>query len=120
MDKLDGLIAQGLENGDKQILERTRELGYFQQALGLFSGRNGWINWIIILLQALMFFVAIWSGWHFFQATEMLSALKWGLSSATLLLMAGTLKFTLTPVMQANRIIRELKRVELMLVRKGD
>ena len=48
----------------------------------------------------------------------MLPALKWGLSAATLALMATQLKLSLTPQMQADRIIRELKRIELMLARQ--
>ena len=117
MDKLDELIAQALENEDKDILAQTEEPGYFTQAIGVFTGRTGWTSWVIMLVQTVMFFAGIWASWHFFQAAETLAALKWGLPAATLLLMAGMLKFTLMPVMQANRVIREIKRLELLLAR---
>ncbi|HHL20442.1 MAG TPA: hypothetical protein ENJ52_02825 [Aliiroseovarius sp.] len=119
-DKLDDLIREALEGEDRAIYEQTGELGYFAQAFGIFRGPQGWTAWVIMLVQAVMFFAGIWASWHFFQTDETLAALKWGLPAATLLLMAGMLKFTLMPVMQADRIIREIKRLELLLARKGD
>ncbi len=112
MDKLDELISQALENEDKKILRQTEELGFFAQALGVFSGKSGWISWVIMLFQGTLFFVGAWAAWRFFQAADTLSAIKWGLPAATLMLMAGMLKFSLIPVMQGDRVIRELKRIE--------
>ena len=121
MDKLEELVRQILKGEALEIYEQTGELSYFQQVMALFSGRNGWVSVLIISVQAVMFLIGAWAAWRFFQATDMLLALKWGLSSATLLLMAGMLKFTLMPVMQGERVIRALKRVELLLVsRAGD
>jgi len=119
MNKLDRLIEEALQDQDRDILDQTEELGYFALGLSQFSGKLGWVTWVLMIVQAAMFIGAVWCGVHFFAATETLSALKWGLSSATLALMGTQLKLSLMPQMQADRIIRELKRIELMLARQN-
>lgn len=115
MDKLDELIQEALEADDRALIDETGEQGYFTLALGIFTGKTGWVSWVVMLVQAGLFLVGFWCAWRFFAATELLAALKWGLSGAVLLLMAGLLKMSLMPVMQANRVIREVKRLELLL-----
>jgi hypothetical protein len=119
MNKLDRLIEEALQDQDRDILNQTEELGYFALGLSQFSGKLGWVTWVLMIAQTAMFIAAVWCGVYFFAATETLPALKWGLSSATLALMATQLKLSLMPQMQADRILRELKRVELMLARQN-
>jgi len=118
MDKLDQMIEEALKAEDREIMTQTRELGYFAQAFGLFRGKSAWVNWVIMLVQGALFVAGIWSAVNFFAASEPLSAIKWGISGAVLLLMGGIMKMSLMPVMQADRVIREVKRVELMLARR--
>ncbi|HHS93903.1 MAG TPA: hypothetical protein ENK63_00970 [Rhodobacterales bacterium] len=120
MDKLDEMIAEALKNEDQEILTETEELGYFAQALGIFRGPQGWISWVVMLVQIGLFGVGAWAAWQFFHTTDTLTALKWGLPAAILLLAAMMLKLSLMPVMQADRVIRQIKRLELLLARKSD
>lgn len=115
MDKLDKLIEQSLNDEDRQIMADTAELGYFELGLNQFRGKLGWVTWVVMIVQGLMFVIGVWCAVQFFGASDVLVALKWGLSSAVLLLAATTLKMSIMPQMQADRILRELKRVELML-----
>ena len=62
----------------------------------------------------------VWAAWHFFQAGDPVSQLRWGLPAATLLILATILKMALLPRMETNHIIRELKRLELQLALKRD
>jgi len=119
MSKLDDLIRDALDAKDQGILDKTGELGYFQLSLNLFKGKLGWVSWLIMIVQTALFLVGVWCAFKFFAATDMLLALKWGLSSATLIIVASALKFSLMPQMQADRIMREIKRVELLLASRG-
>ncbi|AXS39100.1 DUF6768 family protein [Breoghania sp. L-A4] len=119
MDKIDKLIEEALKSEDRALLEDTKELGYFALGLNQFRGRLGWVTWVIMVVQGAMFLGGVWCAVRFFGATEVLPALKWGLSAAVLMLAATTLKLSLAPQMQADRILRELKRVELMLLNRG-
>jgi len=49
------------------------------------------------------------------MASDVLLALKWGLSAAVLAVLATQLKMALMPQMQADRVLRALRRVELRL-----
>ncbi len=115
MTDLDNKIYEALSAEDEALLkEMETEPGYFTQAFGLFSGSFGWISWVIMIVQSLMFFVAVWMAWNFFAATDSVSQLRWGLPSVTLILAAAMMKLSLMPVMQGNRILREMRRIELL------
>ncbi len=113
----DSLIDAALAAEERALLASLgREPGFVSQARGLFGGPDGWVNWILMFVQAAAFVASLWAGWQFFAAQDVLTALRWGLPAATLLLMALVIKLSMTPVMQANRVIREVKRLELRLV----
>ncbi|MEO0912390.1 MAG: DUF6768 family protein [Pseudomonadota bacterium] len=115
MSKLDRMIEEALEGEDKRVFAETGELGYFALGLSQFGGKLGWVTWVIMLLQGAMFLAAVWCGIRFFGAVEVLAAVKWGISGAVLSLMAIQLKLSLMPQMQADRVIREVKRLELLV-----
>ena len=122
MSDIDRLIEEALE-GEEQALfrESLREPGFFNQAFGLLGGPNGWVNWLIMVVQAVLFVAGLWAGWRFFEAETALTALHWGLPAAVLMLSALILKLGMMPELQANRLMRELKRQQLQaaLQRKG-
>ena len=120
MEKIDAMIREALEARDGDIWAETEEQGYFALAFGLFRGKSAWINWVIMLAQGAIFVSAVWCTVRFFAATDVLLALKWGISSAVLLLAALSMKLSLIVPMQANRLMREIKRVELMLAVRAD
>lgn len=110
MDRLDRMIAETLA---EDATPPPAEPGFFAQSWGLLTGANGWVNAILLVVQTVMFVAAIWAGWQFYAATEVLAALKWGLSAAVLALMALQLKLALMPTIQANRVLRALRLMEL-------
>lgn len=56
----------------------------------------------------------------FFEATEPVTQLRWGLPAAVLMLMALAIKLSVAPAIHANRIMSELKRIELQIALKGE
>ncbi|KAK0340848.1 hypothetical protein LTR94_028828, partial [Friedmanniomyces endolithicus] len=102
---------------ERDLLRRIGEdPGHVQQALTLFAGRSGWVSGLLLAVQAALFAMGLWTGWQFFQAESVLPALHWGLPSAVLLIMSLMIKLALWPVMQTNRLLVALKRVELLAV----
>jgi uncharacterized protein DUF6768 len=49
-----------------------------------------------------------------------LTALKWGLPSVVLLLVVSSIKNSIMAQMQADRILRELKRAELLIISQAE
>jgi hypothetical protein len=114
MQDIDKMIEEALD-GEEQALfrETATEPGFFEQALGLMGGPNGWVNVIMMVVQAALFIGGLWAGWRFFEADNALSALHWGLPAAVLVLASLIVKMAMMPEMQANRLMRELKRLQL-------
>lgn len=115
MTDADQTIDMALVAEERELLRRIGDdPGHVQQAMTLFAGRSGWVSALLLTVQAAMFVAGLWTGRRFFQAEDTLAALHWGLPSAVLLLMALMLKLALWPVMQTNRVLVALKRVELL------
>lgn len=117
MNKTDTLIDAAIAAEEEALLRSlAEEPHYMRQLLALFSGRTGWMNLVIMVVQTLAFIASVWAAWHFFQANEVLLALKWGLSAAVLLLMSLMLKLSLWPVVHINRLVGEVRRLEQVLL----
>lgn len=120
MSDTDRMIEQALDAEEQELLRRIgEEPENVEQALGLFKGRTGWVNMVLMGAQAALFISGVWAAWNFFKATDALTAVHWGLPAAVALLMALAIKLALYPVIQANRVLREMKRLEL-LIASGD
>ena len=115
MQKPDQMIDAALSRQDQDILDGTEALGWFALRLNQFKGKLGWVTWIVMIVQVVMFFAVAHFGIKFVNAPEVLAAVKNGIGAAVLLLMATQLKFSLMPQMQADRVIREVKRLQLLI-----
>ncbi len=119
MTSSDQILDQALAAEERDLLRRIGEdPNHVQQVASLFSGRTGWVSGVLLVVQAAMFLAALWTGWRFFQADDALTALHWGLPSAVLLVMSFMIKLALWPVMQTNRLLVALKRLELLAVER--
>lgn len=116
MRDTDRMMDQALDAEERELLRSIgEEPGYVKQALGLFDGRMGWVNVLLMVAQSALFLGGAWAAWSFFAADDTLTALRWGLPAAVALLMSLTIKLALYPAIQTNRVIRELKRMELQI-----
>ena len=64
-----------------------------------------------------MFVVGVWFAWEFFQASDALDALRYGLPAVTLFVMAIVIKTSMTPYISENRLLTEIRRLELRIER---
>jgi hypothetical protein len=116
MRNIDTLIEEALGQEERELLNRIgEEPGFFAMAFGLFSGRLGWVNILLMITQAALFLAGVYAAWMFFEATDTVSQLRWGLPSAVLLIVATMIKMAMWPNIQTDRLMRELKRIELQL-----
>lgn len=120
MRNVDELIDEALDAEERELLRTLDEPGFFSQAFGVFRGPTGWINVVMMFWQAVMFIAGVWAAWHFFEATDTVTQLRWGLPAMLLLIFAGMLKMALIPRLESNRLLREMKRIELQLARRSN
>ena len=119
MSDLDKLIEDTLRDADRGGPGGGGEPGYVKQALALFTGRLAWVHWTIMIGQALFFIAGVWCAVNFFNAQDTLEAVRWGLPGAVLLIYAAIFKSSLGPQMETNRLLMEIKRLELRLAQAG-
>lgn len=118
MQDLDKLIDEAQESEERELLRSIGdEPRYMTQLLGLFDGKTGWLNAIMLVAQTLLFVVGAWMTWNFYKASDTLTALHWGMPAAVFLLMSLIIKMALWPTIQTNRLMRELKLIQLQIAR---
>ncbi|MEK7266791.1 MAG: DUF6768 family protein [Pseudomonadota bacterium] len=117
MSKLDQLIEETLGAEDRALFAQYGERGMFGEIAGLFTGKFGPWNILTAIMQILMFAGALYAGRQFLAVDETLAMIRWGALTALLFAAMSTIKLMQWQQVQANRIIREVKRVELQLAR---
>jgi hypothetical protein len=122
MDRLDRMIAEALDDEDRALLDSIEEPGFFALGLGQFRGKLGWVTWVLMAgadrdvpgrgLVRLAFL-------HRHRAS---AGAEMGADGGCSCVLATQLKMALVPQMQADRVLRALRRVELMVLqaRKRD
>ena len=115
MNKLDDLIGQALSDEDRDLLARHAEPGYVAQAFGMFRGPMAWALWVAYVAGAVAFLGAAYALWHMAGSSDPLTAVKWGVGALLLFHISTLTKAFMGSHMQANRMLRELKRVELQV-----
>lgn len=119
MTEFDRKIESALAEDERALLARIgAEDGYFTQIAGLFGGRTGWAAMVLVAAQAAMFGAGAYAAWKFFAAADALTALRWGLPAATLLLASLVTKLAFWPTLHINRVIAELRRLEVEVIRR--
>ncbi|MBA3511619.1 MAG: hypothetical protein H0T81_06900 [Sphingomonas sp.] len=83
----------------------------------MFGRRLVWVAVLMMAVQSVVFIVGVVAAWKFFEAGDPVTQLRWGLPAAVLLLMSLMIKLAVAPALHANRLMRELKRIELQLAR---
>jgi len=118
MRDIDAMIDEALDAEERDLLNRIgEEPGWLSQIFGIFGGRMGWMNVVLVIAQSVAFVAGVWAAWSFFLAGDALTALRWGLPAAVLLLMSAMIKLAMWPAVHTNRLLLELKRIELQLAR---
>ncbi len=117
MSKLDKLIEQSLDAEDRALLAQYGEQGMLGMVGELFAGKARW--WVVLTtaVQIGLFAAALYAAVQFFAAADPVIAIRWGIVASVWFMAMATIKIMHWQQMQANRVIREVKRVELQLAR---
>jgi len=89
-----------------------------EEVIAAFRGRHRTLMTFTFCYSLVIFGLAVWTGVKFYQAGTVAAQLQWG--GLTLLLMVAVMfiKIWFWLEMQSNRIMRELKRVELLILQR--
>lgn len=115
MDKFDELISRALTHEDRTLLAAHTEPGYFSQAFGLFRGPLAWVMWLVYTAAAAAFVAGLYALWQVRASSEVLLAVKWGVAALLLFQITTLCKSFMGNRMETNRMLREIKRLELQV-----
>lgn len=121
MNELDDKIRQALEETgiDTGEFENEDEDTLRMLIADAYSGKLRWMSILAAFWQLVFFVVWIWAGFQFFEAGSTDDRILW----ATVFLMSGVmvsmLKIMQWMIINRNRILREVKRLELEIARMG-
>ena len=116
-DNIDARIRaalSGSQEGDRLAVEPNLA----EELIAAFRGRNRWTNLLAVVFSVVSFAVAIWSGFRFYEAAEVREQLLWGGLCLFMLIFISFMKVWFWMEMHSNRVLREVKRVELLLLSK--
>ena len=117
MDDLDRKIEEALNAEDRALLDAFGEQSVLGQWAGVYAGKLGGLAIFATVITFALFFAAVYCGWKFFSAEAAIGAARWGAGAVMLMVMVGFLKLWFWMRMESNRILREVKRLELQLAR---
>lgn len=116
-DNLDKAISQSLSQEDQDFLASLdEEPKYMDQTKGIFKGRWGFINKLNTIFLYLVTIVLIYALIRFFKVSPDIDGmLKWGGLTAYCVAGGFYLKLWFAQHLQTNRVLRELKKLELQI-----
>jgi len=114
MNDIDKKIQAALR-GDASVDASLADPNLAEEILVAFRGRNRWLTTLVFIWSLVLFAGAVWAGWRFYGADTIAAQLRWGGLALLFILMVSFIKVWFWMEMQTNRVLREVKRVELLL-----
>lgn len=116
-DQIDEKIRAALR-GSRSGDELADEPNLAEELITAFRGRNRWITVLGVLVGLGSTALFVWAGLRFYEAAEVRDQLIWGGWCFVALMFMSFMKVWFWLEMHSNRVLREVKRVELLLLRK--
>jgi hypothetical protein len=114
---IDEQIKQALSEEVKDIKHSNDviDANPFKQMKASFKGKMGWMYLMVIFVTSLFFIGMVYCGVQFYHAVETKSLLGWGIGIIVLALFTQISKMWYWSEMGHNRVIREVKVLELQI-----
>ncbi len=116
MNDIDNKIKEALK-GSNECDELFEERNIMMEAMTPFRGRRKWINTLGLLYGIFGLALAIWAGFKFFHTDVVRDQMIWGGLGFLGILFTSFLKVWFWMEMHTNRVLREVKRVELLILK---
>lgn len=115
MDEIDVLIKETLTQEETKFYNALEEQNLFAMIFGLFKGENKWLLILMNIMKVVFFGLFLYCLVQFFKAEVTKELLKWRFGSVIFMLSVSMLKVFAWMQMDKNAILRELKRLELLI-----
>ncbi len=117
MTSIDDKIKQALSDEYQELISENDKIdaNIFKQMGAGFKSKMGWIYISGIILGVLITAMSIYSIYSFYHETEVKSLIGWAVAIIITVLLTQIMKLWIWSEMSSNRVIREVKILELQL-----
>ena len=119
MDKsdkeLDQLIQQALSREEAEYFEKLGQQNIPQQLIGLFRGKNSWMNIVISVMHLVVLAIATWTFTEMLKTDIMVEKLEWMFYTIICFMSMMLFKLWGWNQMDKNVVLREVKRLEYQI-----
>ena len=116
MKDIDAAIKEAVSKEDAEFLAKLEtEPGSLQQMKGIFQGPLNWIYTTFLVAAVLVGIIGVYAGWQFAMATELRPLFHWGAGLGFCLVVLAVVRIVFFMQIHTNRVLREIKRLELQL-----
>ncbi len=116
MNDIDSKIRESLKDS-REYDELFEDRNIVIEAMTPFRGHRKWINALGLCYGVFGLVLAVWAGFKFFHADVVRDQILWGGLGFLGILFTSFLKVWFWMEMHTNRILREVKRVELLILK---
>ena len=115
MNDLDQKIQAALQI-DATNAGHSTEPNLAEEVLSAFRGRHRWLTGLAVAFTFGLFAILVWAAFRFQAAEAVREQLLWGGLTLWTALAIGFLKVWFWLELHSNRVLREVKRLELLLL----
>ena len=110
--EFDALIQEALTKEEAKYFEEMAEQNVPQMILGLFKGKNSWLNIVIVIVNLVVLAISIYTLIEMLNATEINDKIEWMFYTLICFLMMLLFKLWSWNQLDKNALMREIKRLE--------
>lgn len=111
-NEIDDLIHQALNNEEAAYYDQLGEQNLPQMVFGLFKGRNGWLNAVMVIITFAILGVMIFTITEMLKTENVGDKMEWMFYSLLGFITIVLMKIWSWNQLDKNAILRELKRLE--------
>ncbi|WP_372884780.1 DUF6768 family protein [Shimia sp.] len=118
MDYLEKRIQELESEHEAHLLRASQPWGWRGLIREMLGRRLGRVTRLILLVQIALLAISVWAAIQFFTTSDVLGAVKYGITWAVLLIVANIYLVGMMPHLHTERVLRALKRVEILILAK--
>lgn len=111
-NEIDDLIHQALNKEEAAYYDQLGEQNLPQMLFGLFKGRNGWLNVVMVIMTFAILGVMIFTIIEMLKAEDLGDKMEWMFYSLLGFITIVLMKIWSWNQLDKNAILREMKRLE--------
>ncbi|MEM7054788.1 MAG: DUF6768 family protein [Pseudomonadota bacterium] len=113
-DKIRDSLQQQAASADRILVPDRGMFGMLANAFNGSMRRWVWLSNLLVLIASVFLF---WCGWEFFTASDLDDRVYWGICLVISGNVVSMMKMWIFQEMNRTSLMREIKRVELLLVK---